>query len=107
MFFVPVPSLRREIACPGSRNEKGVPARAQLTPWVHQALGEIMVAPSNTHPWFSSLEAPSLGSVGLAGQSNPHLSAWEGSAGAPSTKLMGLGHMDGSTKGLERAKGQD
>lgn len=42
----------------------------------------------------------SVAGAGLAGQSHPHLSAWDGSAGASSTHKW-------HTKGLEGAKGQD
>lgn len=58
--------------------------------------------PPTPTPGFSSLGAPYLTGLSLAGQSNPHLSACEVSAGAPSTELTGPGHMDGSTKGLKR-----
>lgn len=48
-----------------------------------------------------------MAEVRLAGQSNPSLNAWEGSACASSTKQMGSGHRDGNTKDQERAKEQD
>lgn len=84
----PIPSLRMGAACLGSRNEE--------SPWVYRGLGEMVVVPSSTHPRLFTPETLSLVGIGLSGQSNPHLSAWEGSAGAPSTALLAPGQMDGT-----------
>lgn len=54
------------------------------------------MVPSSTHPRLFKPETLSLVGMGHSGQSNPHLSAWESSAGAPSTTLLAPGQMDGT-----------
>lgn len=58
------------------------------------ALGRLWQFPETPASGFFRLGALSLAEVGPAGQSNPALSAWEGSAGTPSTELMGSRPMD-------------
>lgn len=70
-------------------------SRMRSVPGCTGALGRWWWFPPVPTPGFSSLRTLSLVGVVFSGQSNPQLSAWEGSADAPSTALLAPRQMDG------------